>query len=215
MLLAMGLISPTIITLYLFLLLDINYTPLLIIPVLIGVIGVINWNCVTVKELIDRVHSLEFQNLLAEQQTKYTLTPKVILKYIDFNIVEIIEINEAMIDWISENKIIDINQLKVGTNWYNLIEHKQDWKIKNQSTACSGIIYSNQLLEWSDKKVFVKWNMYPLSIANKTFAVEWVDDTKNQERILELQEKLEILDSTNRKMINLGFKRALENINAE
>lgn len=214
MLLAMGLIFPTLVILYLFILLDIKYFQLLIIPAVVSIIGSLNWNCATVSEIIDYVHKLEYLKILSEQQNKYTLTSKVVLKYIDFNTAEVVEFNAAMFDWLVERKL-NPDSIKIGSNWYQYVDRRQEWKVKNQSTACSGMIYTNQISQWKNTEIYFKWSSYPLSLSNKTFVVEWIDDSKSQQRITELENKLEVLDSTNKKLINIGFKKLLENINAE
>ena len=213
MLLAMALIFPTLVGLYLFLLLGAHYDQLLFIPAAIGIAGAVNWNCITVSELIEYVHFLEYQKILSEQQQKYSLTPKVVLKYIDFNNTSVIDYNVALSDWLSDQGI-DSKESLVGLNWYDLLQHKQEAKIKHQLTACSANVYTHQISRWKETDTYFKWNMYPLSVENKTYVIEWTDDSKNQNKIQELEKKLSILESTNKKMISLGFKSTMEQINA-
>jgi hypothetical protein len=185
----------------------------LVAPSLVGVVAAALWNPWTLNKEIAYQNELEAAKQLVTLRDKYSLVPEVILKFVDFNTSLIVSLDQTMIDWFVMRELATKEDLKPGVNWWDIISHRQDWKLNNQACAVTHKIFTDQVTYWEEKKIWFKWRMVPLDYESQTYLIQFHDDTETQDKIKSLTDENKRLKAINNQLITKGLQELREGNN--
>jgi hypothetical protein len=103
--------------------------------------------------------------------------------------------------------------LKPGVNWWDVISHRQDWKLNNQACAVTHKIFTDQVTYWEEKKIWFKWRIVPLDYESQTYLIQFHDDTETQDKIKSLTDENKRLKAINNQLITKGLQELREGNN--